>query len=563
MGEGVDIRVRTHGARAAARDVDRVGRSTGRLGSRARLASGGLRVFTRATTSATGGLRIMGGAAVYGGAALGGILFLGLKRSTDAYNESRKVTAMTAAGIRSTGGAANVTAAEVERLAGRLSRKTAMDDEAIQSGANVLLTFKKVRNEVGAGNDVFNRATQAALDLSARGFGSIDSASKGLGKALGDPVKGITALRRAGVDFTQAQKDQIASLVESGNILGAQRIILREVESQVGGSAAAQATATDRMKVSWENVQETIGKGLSPAVDALADKVDGFLTRAQPQIDAFGGRMARLFRDKDVPLDAKLQFATADLERTTRPVRRALGRELERLDIGDKLADGFDAAAPRIMQSLGRAAPKAVGAFVTAWWNSGVSGKLFTVALLSGKLGVFGALGSLAFRRFSRSWSRGRLPAPPVAPPVPVGGPGGRRAGLARAGAAVVPAVALGSAAKAGTDRLGVTGGSGEDVRKRWIDRHIPGMRQLRDLGVALGLEDPVRGGIRRATPGGAARARADSARRARVAAGPRRERHVYVYIDGKRVAAVLATGHGRDLARGVNRANADTRARK
>ena len=79
----------------------------------------------------------------------------------------------------------------------------------------------------------------AALDLSKAGFGDMSSASKMLGKALNDPVKGMTALSRAGVTFSQAQKDQVAALVASGDVLGAQKLILAEVESQVGGAAAA------------------------------------------------------------------------------------------------------------------------------------------------------------------------------------------------------------------------------------------------------------------------------------------------------------------------------------
>src|SRR4051794_12437562 len=263
MADDVTINIRERGARQTARQVDRVGSGLDRLGRRGRMAAGGVRLFSRATVGATGHMRLMAGAAGTGGAALGGALLIGLKRSTDAWEESRQVAAQTNAVIRSTGGVAHVTAGEVEALATRISRKAGVDDEAIQSGSNLLLTFKRIRNEAGAGNRVFDRATQAAVDLSAAGFGSIDSASKQLGKALNDPVKGITALNRAGVTFTKGQKDQIQTLVDQGNVLGAQRIILREVESQVRGSAAAQATPLKRLKVSWENIQETIGKGLS------------------------------------------------------------------------------------------------------------------------------------------------------------------------------------------------------------------------------------------------------------------------------------------------------------
>jgi hypothetical protein len=157
--------------------------------------------------------------------------------------------------VKATGGAANLTTKQIGELANAMSIKTGVDDEAIQSSMNLLLTFKAVRNEVGAGNDIFARASMAALDLG-NVFGSTDAAAKQLGKALSDPVKGVSALKKAGVDFTDAQRKQIKAFVDSGNVLGAQKLILKEVESQVGGTAAATATDFDRMKVAVGNVAE-------------------------------------------------------------------------------------------------------------------------------------------------------------------------------------------------------------------------------------------------------------------------------------------------------------------
>lgn len=187
--------------------------------------------------------------------------------------ESQKVGAVTEQIIRATGGAAKVTADQIGTLSEAISAKTGVDDEAIQTGANLLLTFKQVRNEVGAGNQIFDRATAAALDLSKAGFGSMDSASKTLGKALNDPIKGMAALSRAGVTFTEQQKAQIETLVKSGDVLGAQKVILGEVESQVGGVAAASATMDEKLSTSWANLKEKVGEKLLP----LLDKVGGVL----------------------------------------------------------------------------------------------------------------------------------------------------------------------------------------------------------------------------------------------------------------------------------------------
>jgi hypothetical protein len=185
--------------------------------------------------------------------------------------ESERVGKLTEAVIKSTGGAAKVTAEQVGALATAVSNKTGMDDEAIQSGTNMLLTFKNIKNEVdGEFTGALNRATYAAADLSAAGFGSITGSSKMLGKALNDPIAGISALSRAGVTFTQQQKDQITAMTEAGDVAGAQGLILAEVEGQVGGAAAATATNTQRMKNSIGNLGESIGSGLLPTIERFA-----------------------------------------------------------------------------------------------------------------------------------------------------------------------------------------------------------------------------------------------------------------------------------------------------
>ena len=103
------------------------------------------------------------------------------------------VAAQTNAVSKSTGGVANVSAKDVDALATSLSQLSGVDDEAIASAENLILTFKRVRNTTGEGNRIFDRATLAALDLSkAAGgaFGDLPTTAKQLAKALNDPVQG-------------------------------------------------------------------------------------------------------------------------------------------------------------------------------------------------------------------------------------------------------------------------------------------------------------------------------------------------------------------------------------
>ncbi len=270
-----DVRDVGDAAGATRREADRMGRSVsaaGRNVDSAASSSGKLRSALASVRTPLVGVAAAGAGLLGVGSAIG---FIG-----EEFTESAKVGAQTAAVIKSTGGVAGITRSEVEGLAGAISLKTGIDDEAIQTGSNLLLTFKKVRNEVGKGNDVFDRATAAAVDLSAAGFGSLESTSKQLGKALNDPVKGMTALGRSGVTFTAQQKKTIEGMVEQGNLLGAQKLLLREVESQVKGSAEAQAQPMDKLRTSVGNLAETMGGMLAPAANTVVTAVTGMATKA-------------------------------------------------------------------------------------------------------------------------------------------------------------------------------------------------------------------------------------------------------------------------------------------
>ena len=195
--------------------------------------------------------------------------------SFKAFEESERIARQTAAVIKSTGNEANVTEGHISDLASEMSKLGGVDDELVQQGENMLLTFTKVRNEAGKGNDVFDQATRAANDYAAATGTDVVNANKMLGKALNDPIKGLTALTRAGVSFTQQQKDQIRALVDAGDTLGAQKIILAEFNKEYGGSLEANATASGKAQVAMENMGESVGAILAPAMERGAELVGG------------------------------------------------------------------------------------------------------------------------------------------------------------------------------------------------------------------------------------------------------------------------------------------------
>jgi hypothetical protein len=209
----------------------------------------------------------------------------GFALATRAADRQAEAEAKLQAVIRATGGAAGVTAEHVMDLAASLQRTTTFGDEATIAGAAVLLTFRSIRNELGEGNAIFDRTIAVGQDLAALMGGDLQGAMVMLGKALEEPKVGLTALRRVGVSFDESQRELISTLVESGNTLEAQRIILEGLESQVGGTAQVVArTAGGAMKMAFNDLgdaMERIGKVFDPIRIRLAQGISELSRRFQ------------------------------------------------------------------------------------------------------------------------------------------------------------------------------------------------------------------------------------------------------------------------------------------
>lgn len=194
-----------------------------------------------------------------------------------AAQESRDAMAQVNDRLKSMGDASGRTAAQLELSAKQLQRLSTFDDDDIlRDVTNTLLTFGKVSGEQ------FDRAQRAAVDYATSMKKDLGSSAVLVGKALNDPLKGLTALGRAGVQFTEDQKATIKGMVEAGNVAGAQGLILEELERQFKGAGAAARSATPGADTidAWRDFQETIGEFALRALEAISPFVtkvlDGF-----------------------------------------------------------------------------------------------------------------------------------------------------------------------------------------------------------------------------------------------------------------------------------------------
>jgi hypothetical protein len=177
------------------------------------------------------------------------------------------------------------------------ARATGVDQNQIKLAQAKLLTFGQLAKSADQAGGAFDRATKAAIDMGAAGFGTAEMNAVQLGKALNDPIKGIAALAKSGVTFTEQEKDKIKTLVESNKLLEAQDMVLKAIETQVGGTAEATANDSDKMKVAFSQLSESVGLILLPLfqkLTAIMMKVADFARENSTVIVILGGVVAGL-----------------------------------------------------------------------------------------------------------------------------------------------------------------------------------------------------------------------------------------------------------------------------
>lgn len=230
----------------------------------------------------SGAGKIIGAAIAVGiGAAMVGIAAI-VKTGIDESLDASKGIAQLQAGIESTGNAAGVSVKGMTDLATSIQNMSGQTDDSIVKAESLLQTFTNIRNE--GPNKIFDDATLAAANMAAKMGGDASDQAIRLGKALNDPTNGMTALRKVGVAFTEDQAAQVTALQASGDMMGAQKIILGELNKEFGGSAEAAGKSLpgqlEILKRHFEDMSQGLVEQFMPTlshiVDFLGDLLDGF-----------------------------------------------------------------------------------------------------------------------------------------------------------------------------------------------------------------------------------------------------------------------------------------------
>ena len=282
MAKQVRVDIKATGADKAKRDLGKVDKGLGRLAKSAGLAAAGF----------------------FGARAL----ISGFQSMINVTKQQVLVEAQLNAVLKSTASVAGLTAKELTNMASALQKQTRFGDEAIIKAQSLMLTFTKV------GKDVFPDAIETVLNMSEAMGQDLQQGVIQVGKALNDPILGVTALRRVGVQLSKQQEQQVKDFVAVGDVASAQKIILGELETQFGGVAKAAGQtlggSLDQMSNAVGDAGEALGQVLSPAIVGVA----GFFTDAATAVSGFFKKVTETSLETTIRELGELGAETRQLE---------------------------------------------------------------------------------------------------------------------------------------------------------------------------------------------------------------------------------------------------------
>ena len=207
--------------------------------------------------------------------AAGAIAVLGVGKITSeiikATSEAEASYAKLEVAVRNNGKAAGFTAPQLSDMASELQRVSIFGDEAVMDMQGMLLSFRALNGPT------FKRAQQSIIDVATALGTDLVNATKSVGRALADPEAAAGRLAKMGIVLSEATEKTIKQMVKQGDVVGAQNVILTELENRYKGAAEAGrnnfAGAIQAVKNAAGDLLEVKG-GLPEVVDklnALAD----------------------------------------------------------------------------------------------------------------------------------------------------------------------------------------------------------------------------------------------------------------------------------------------------
>lgn len=189
-----------------------------------------------------------------------------LRSSTVAALEGEQANKKLAEAVKNAGSAFSYSYAQLKESSSVLQSQSSFSAEQIEAAQKVLIQHRLTGEQ-------FRETQRLALDMAADLGGPPVESAKRLAQALEDPTKGLGRLRLAGISVSQASREEITRLAELGDMYGAQKALLTELQAKYGGlSATIAGTVTGgwtQLVNVVKDLREAIGQELLPYLEEL------------------------------------------------------------------------------------------------------------------------------------------------------------------------------------------------------------------------------------------------------------------------------------------------------
>ena len=196
------------------------------------------------------------------------------------FANAEKATAKVRTQLELTGKSIGLTFEELQKASEDLQNNSIFgDDDILENVSNQLLRVS------GLTKDSFLEAQQVIVDMSSALDQDLSTSALQVAKALQDPIQGISSLSRVGISFTKDQEQFIKKMVETGDTVKAQGVILDILSGKFQGVGKAVSESVfgqlSKLKNTFLNLAEVIGGRLVPIIQPFVEKITNLLQNLQ------------------------------------------------------------------------------------------------------------------------------------------------------------------------------------------------------------------------------------------------------------------------------------------
>jgi hypothetical protein len=171
---------------------------------------------------------------------------------------------------------------EMIDFATALAKVTRFEDENILEAQALLATYTEI------GEEAFPTVLEATLDLAEFMKTDATSAAQSLGRAFSDIEGGSLSLLKRSRLLTAEQVEMAEKMAESGDVAGAQALVIEALDQKIGGLAETMGDTFEGQKTIFMNalndIKEELGTQLLPVLTPIVERFTELATKYAPML---------------------------------------------------------------------------------------------------------------------------------------------------------------------------------------------------------------------------------------------------------------------------------------